>query len=183
MHILEALREDHDEMLELVARLLDLEEDDTERRNQIVQQLSDLLIPHARAEEAVLYNSLRMISASKELAMDSYMEHMEVEGLLRMLQVQELANFSWRETAGRLRTALEDHILKEESAVFSATEALFTNEEAEAMAEVFQEIKASASEKGLLGTTIDMVTNLMPPVLTDTIRDSWNNRQNRHRHL
>lgn len=174
MHICEVLRRDHSELKELAARVMDLEEEDIEQRNQLVQQLNDLFIPHARAEESVLYNSMRMIDLAKDLAMDCYRHHMEIEGLLRVLQVQDMANFNWRETAGRFRSALEDHILNEEVAVFSATESLFTEEEAEAMAEVFEEIKGATSEKGIFGTTLDMVTNLMPPLLTDTIRDTWN---------
>lgn len=174
MHISEALRRDHSELKELMARVMDLEEEDVEQRAQLVQQLGDLFVPHARAEEAVLYNSMRMIEAAKELAMECYRYHMEVEGLLRMLQVQEMANLNWKETAGRLRHALDEHILNEEAAVFAATEALFTDEEAEAMAEVFEELKGTTSEKGFLGTTLDMMTNLMPPALTDTIRDTWN---------
>ncbi|MGZ3770030.1 MAG: hemerythrin domain-containing protein [Bdellovibrio sp.] len=183
MHILNALRRDHDEVLELIDQILELDADDVETRNELVQQLSDVLIPHARAEEAVLYNSMRMIDAAKELAMDRYMEHMEIEALLRMLQVQELGNFNWKVTALRLRTALEDHILQEESAVFNATEALFTEQEAEAMCEVFLELKSVASEKSVWGTTLDMMTNLIPPGLTDTIKDTWNQRPQRNRHI
>lgn len=173
MHICEALRKDQTELRELITQLMELEDEDIERRNELVQQLGDLLVPHARAEEAVLYNSLRMIEAAKDLAMECYRHHMEVEGLLRMLQVQDMANFNWRETADRLQSALVDHISNEESAVFSATESLFTDEEAEAMAEVFEEIKGTTSEKGFIGTTLDMMTNLMPPRFTDTIRDTW----------
>lgn len=176
MHICEALRNDQNELKELISRLMELEEDEIEKRNELVQQLGDLFVPHARAEEAVLYNSFRMIEAAKDLAMECYRHHMEVEGLLRMLQVQDMANINWRETAGRLRSAIDEHIENEETAVFSATDALFTEEEAEVMAEVFDEIKGATCGKGFIGTTLDMMTNLMPPAFTDTIRDTWNQR-------
>ncbi|MGZ3773602.1 MAG: hemerythrin domain-containing protein [Pseudobdellovibrionaceae bacterium] len=174
MHICDALRNDQSDLKELVAKVLDVEEEETTLRNELIQQLIELLIPHQRAEEAVLYNSLRMIEASRELAMECYIRHMEIEGLLRILQVQDMANLNWRETAGRLQMAIDNHVINEELMVFSATETLFTDDEAEVMAEVFQEIKGTASAKGFLGTTFDMVTNLMPPAFTDTIRDTFN---------
>ncbi|KYG61862.1 hypothetical protein AZI87_01920 [Bdellovibrio bacteriovorus] len=178
MLIYEALRKDHDDVKELLARLLELDEtrEASKERSDLIEQIVEALIPHARAEEAVLYNSLRMLEASKDEAMHAYREHMEAEGLLRVLQVQDKANLPWKATARKLRQSLEHHIQEEEGHMFTTAQGLFTDEEAEAMTDEFLDMKMEVSEKGFMGTTLDMITNLMPPEMSDALR----NNNNRH---
>jgi hypothetical protein len=52
---------------------------------------------------------------------------------------------------------------------------LFTDQEAEMMGEVFTEMKPEIKDEGLLGTTIDMLANLMPPRLSNAFRSSSQN--------
>ncbi|KHD87355.1 MAG: hypothetical protein OM95_14725 [Bdellovibrio sp. ArHS] len=177
MLIYDALRKDHDEVKELLARLIELEETQTAspQRTKLIEQIVETLIPHARAEEAVLYNSLRMLKDSKDDAMHAYREHMEAEALLRVLQVQDKANMAWKTTARKLQSSLEHHIQEEENHLFMVAQGLFTDEEAEAMTDEFNDMKMEVSEKGFMGTTLDMITNLMPPAMSDALRSN-NNR-------
>lgn len=176
MQIYDALRNDHRELEDLLDRVMEVDEDDIEARSELIQQTRDVLIPYLRAEECVLYNSLRMIEQARELALRGYIEHMEAEAFLRMLQFQDLANINWRLTAGKLRASIKNHIFNLENQVFLASQSLFTDEEAEVMAEVYEENKRASGRKGLVGTTVEMVNNLLPPTLKDTIRETWNQR-------
>jgi hemerythrin superfamily protein len=167
MKIYDALKKDHEEVKELFADLLSLRDDDVEERKDIVKQIRDALIPHSRAEEAVFYNSIRAIDSGKSEVMHSYNEHMMAETLLRALQLETKVGAGWRSTAEKLREALDHHIQEEETKLFSAGRRLFTDDEAEMMGNAFENMKPEIREEGLLGTTVDMVKNLMPPRLKD----------------
>lgn len=176
MLIYEALRNDHNELKVLFSQLMELSDDDVEQRHRLIELIRDGLIPHARAEESVFYNSLRLMDNTKKIAMHAYKEHLEAESLLRMLQVQDKTHIKWRETAGKLRTAIEHHIYEEESQLFSVAQALFTNEEAIAMAEAFEKQKQEIKDKGFMGTTLEMISNLMPPTVSDNFKNRDSNR-------
>jgi hemerythrin superfamily protein len=169
MNIYEALQTDHEKVRGLLNELIALDEDN-DRRSFLIEQIRDELIPHSRAEEAVLYNSLRMLDSSKGIAMHGYAEHMEAEGLLRGLQAMDKFDTAWKTTAIKLKEALEHHIQDEESRIFSAARQTFTEEEAEAMAQTFEAMKPDIREEGLMKTTLDIVANLMPPRLSHRFR-------------
>lgn len=172
MAIYELLKADHEKVKGLLNELLSLQDDDSEGRKRLVQQIRDDLIPHSRAEESVFYNSLRTVDSAKDMAMHAYKEHMEAETLLRMLQVQDKTNMSWRGTAQKLKDALTHHISEEEGHMFEKARNSFTAEEAQMMGDAFQKLKPEIREEGLMGTTWDMIANMMPPRFSDNFRKS-----------
>ncbi len=167
MLIYDALKNDHNEVKQLLNQLVSLPENDENRHGPLIEKIRDALIPHSRAEEAVFYNSLRAVDMSKKIALHGYVEHMQAETLLRTLQVKGKIDADWLSTAKELKASLEHHIAEEESEMFVAGRALFTNEEAQAMATAFEKMKPEIREEGIMGTTIEMIKNLMPPRLTD----------------
>ena len=170
MLIYDALKKDHEKVKALMTELCSLEAKDDSRRHQLIETIRDELVPHSRAEESVFYNSLRAIDAAKDIVMHGYGEHMEAESLLRALQVADKIDLAWKETARKLKTALEHHIQEEETKIFSVARQLFTKEEAEMMAEAFEQLKPEVKEEGFLRTTLDMVANLMPPRFAASLR-------------
>ncbi|WII71479.1 hemerythrin domain-containing protein [Bdellovibrio sp. 22V] len=171
MEIYEALRKDHDTIKQLFRDLLSLRDDDTKNRKALIEQIRDELIPHARAEETVFYNSLRELKLTKELAVDGYREHIEAEALLRLMQLQDKANMDWKATAAKLQQALEHHIQEEETRFFEAARSNFTREEAEMFAAAFEKLKPKIREQSIMGTTLDMVANMMPPRFSGIFRN------------
>lgn len=171
MRIYEALKQDHDKVKELLTRLVALPEGHTDKKTELLGQIRDELIPHARAEEAVFYNSLRLLDETKSLAMHGYREHMEAETLLRTLQAEDLVNMDWKSTALKLKEALEHHIEEEEGEMFQAAQQLFTEEEAEIINEAFQKMKPEVKEEGFMKNTLEMIKNMMPPRLTDALSE------------
>ncbi len=170
MLIYEQLKKDHQLIKKLLNQLVALNDDDQEQRNRLVAQISDELIPHARAEESVLYNSLRMLDMAKDMAMHGYKEHMEAEGYLRALQAQSKLVGDWKKTAIKLKESLEHHIEEEEGKIFSMSRQLFTQQEAEMMCEAFMELKPKSRDQGMMKNTMDLVANLMPPRFTSSLR-------------
>lgn len=172
MEIYDVLKKDHETVRGLLAQLLSLGEEEEEQRHELVSQIRDALIPHARAEESVFYNSLRSVESAKDMTMHAFREHLEAEAVLRLLQLEDKTNMDWRETAQKLKTALEHHIQEEEGLMFEKARNHFTSEEAQMMATAFEKMKPEIKEQGLAGTTWEMLANLMPPRFTDSFRKS-----------
>ncbi len=170
MQIYNALAKDHEKLKELLNELVSLDEKDNESRHDLVQEIRDELVPHSRAEESILYNSMRALEEGQSEAMHGYTEHMEAEALLRTLQVAEKIDMGWKQTATKLKDALEHHIEEEESEIFATARELFTNEEAEMMGDAFERIKPQIRDESFVKTSMEMVLNLMPPRLVNKLR-------------
>lgn len=167
MNIYNLLKNDHSRVLQILEQLQNLPKD-SPQRHALVRKVRDELIPHARAEEAVLYNSLRTLNVDH--IMDSYQEHIESEALLRTLQLKIKVDMEWQKTALHLKTSLESHIHDEESRLFGLCEQHFSYQESLMLAQAFQKMKAHVQKEGLMGTTIDLILNLMPPRLAEPLR-------------
>lgn len=170
MRIYEALIEDHNKVKDLLARLVALNEGDEEERKSLIEQIRDELVPHARAEEAVFYNSIRAINTAQDLVWHGYEEHMEAEALLRTLQAADKIDADSKKIAKKLKDAVEHHIKEEEERIIPVAQQLFTDQEAEVMAEAFEEMKPDVKEGNIMQTTLDMVANMMPPRLAAPLR-------------
>lgn len=167
MNIYEILKEEHVKVLGLVDELIAAEKSDPTKRERLVEQIRNELIPHARAEEAILYNSMRDIAATKDVVGHAYREHMEAEAVLRSLQVSDKLNLSWVSGAKKLKEALSHHIDEEEGEVFGAAKKVFTEEEATVMGDVFKRMKPMIKEQSFFGQSVDMIVNMMPTRLRD----------------
>lgn len=163
MHIFEALIKDHEVVKDLLDELVNLDDNDTESRHDLVSSIADELIPHSRAEEAILYNSMRSLKVGEEKVMHSYKEHMEAETLLRSLQVKDRIGLDWKTTARKLKDALEHHIAEEEGQLFALVHQTMTTKETQALGQLFLDMKPKYQEEGFLRNTVEMVANLLPP--------------------
>lgn len=170
MLIYEMLKNDHNKVKGLLNDLLQVTADD-ERRSALIDQIRDEIVPHSRAEESVFYNSLRALDASKDLVMHGYQEHVEIEALLRTLQLKDIVDANWRKTALKLKENLEHHINEEETKIFSAAKSLFTEEEAIMMGYAFEELKPEIKDENFMQTTFDLMVNLMPPRFTPQLKN------------
>lgn len=165
MNIYDDLKQDHQKVKALLADLSSAET--AEERRQLVTEIRDLLVPHSRAEEAVLYNTLREFDQSKEVVAHSYQEHVKAETLLRALQVTETVALNWKTGVDKLREDLEHHIEEEEDKVFSAAKRLLAEEEAVQMGKAFRQLKPEIGA-GILSSQVTLMANLMPPRLRDS---------------
>ncbi len=161
MAIYDALIKDHRKVTELLNELVMLDEGG-DAHSALIDQIRDELIPHARAEEAVLYNSLRSLDEAKEIVMHGYQEHVEAETLLRTLQAKDKIDLDWKDTARKLRSTIAHHIEEEEGKIFNVAKQLFTSEESDMMEEAFETLKPDIKEEGMMKTSLELITNLMP---------------------
>lgn len=167
--IYKALENDHQELKNLLSELVDLEENDS-YREVVIENINTLLTSHSRAEESVLYNSMRAM-ADSDVVMHSYKEHMEAEAKLRKLQLKEVSGADWTTVATELRDALLHHIDEEEHDVFNEARKIFSKQEAEQMGEAFLTLQSQIRDQGFLKNSFDLVVNLMPPRFIDKVKN------------
>ena len=161
MLIYDALKKDHEKLKPLLAELV-RQENGKKSPTALIAKIRDELIPHSRAEEAVFYNSLRTIDGAGGLVAHGYMEHMEAEAMLRTLQAIDLVDMKWTALAQIFKDGIEHHIQEEESDIFAAAKVVLAEEEAEMMAEAFEELKPQILEGSFVQTTMELDANLMP---------------------
>lgn len=162
MDIYSILKSDHEKVKEKLSELIKLDAED-DYREVLIEQIKTELIPHARAEESVLYNSMRAIASDNSSVLHSFKEHMDAEALLRALQVKDKTNLDWKETAIKLKDALEHHIKEEEGKIFAEAQTMFSTEEAEMMGTAFEKLKLDVADHGFIRGSFDLIVNLMPP--------------------
>jgi hemerythrin superfamily protein len=171
MLIYDALKKDHEKIKPLLKELVESAKADEDTRERIIQEIRDELIPHARAEEAVFYNSLRTIDGAKELIVHGYGEHMEAEAVLRSLQAMEVVNADWTKLAVKLKDDLEHHIKEEEEVIFEAAKQVLAVEEAQMMAVAFEQMKPEIRQGSFMQNTLDLIANVMPQRFSEPLRN------------
>lgn len=174
MDIYNALIKDHEELKTMLKELIALDDND-QYREVLIDNISTLLMSHARAEESVLYNSIRAISDSEKV-MHGYKEHMEAEAGLRKLQLKDLTGTNWTTAAQDLLESLTHHIAEEESDIFAEARKIFSDEEAQQMGHAFLTLQNEVKNQGALKNSFDMVVNLMPPRFVDKIKNLGTDR-------
>lgn len=169
--IYDALKKDHRKVEGLLERLVHSADADDATRTSLIEQIRDELIPHARAEEAVFYNSLSTIPEAKGLIRHGYAEHMEAETLLRTLQGLNSVNAEWTTVAKKLRDGILHHIEEEEGEIFTAAQQLLVEEEVVLMAEAFEELKVKIGDGGMITSTLELIANMMPERFATPLRN------------
>ena len=172
MNILDVIKNDHDRVRALLARLINNEESAPEKRTDIIRRIRDEVIPHARAEEAVLYNGMRTADAPTDMVYHGFKEHAEIDVLLRSLEAVDNFNTKgWTILAEKLQEELNHHMGEEESDLFPQVKATFDETQLEEMAIRFKELKPQIREEGALKNSLDFVANLIPPHMIESIKE------------
>lgn len=162
MNIYQVLHKDHKKVTELLNQLVVCSKSDNEKWKSLVDRIRDELIPHSRAEEAVFYNAIREVNPESGVIFHSYTEHAKIEADLRTLQAVKAADFNWTELTKKLRKDVLHHIEEEEGEVFPAAQKIFTEEEALMIGNAFKHLKPAVKEQSFVGTTLDLISNLLP---------------------
>ena len=159
MTIYEALKKDHREVDGLLEKLTNAET--AEARRTCLEQIRDALIPHARAEEAVFYNTLRDLGETKADVSHAYREHLKIETLLRGLQVSESVALNWQNGVKALKEAITHHVQEEETNIFEAAKKALIPGEDEAIGKAFAKLKPQMGA-GVMASNVELVANLLP---------------------
>ncbi|MEO5971594.1 MAG: hemerythrin domain-containing protein [Bdellovibrionia bacterium] len=179
MNIYDALHKDHEKLHGLLDDLVHAAQSDHEKCKGLVDQIRDELVPHSRAEEAVFYNAIRELNMDKGIVVNSYAEHAKAEADLRTLQVMKEVDINSVALAKQLRKDVLHHIKDEENKVFTVAKKLFTFEEAKMIGKAFSQLKPTVKDQSFIGTSLDLIANLLPPRLMEGFRRTFMGKEKR----
>lgn len=162
MLIYDILKKDHQVVLDLLKRMEESSENAIKLRMDLLGRFRNELIPHTRAEEKVLYDTLKEINETEDIALEAYEEHHAVELILRELEAIEPSDERWKAKLNVLKENLEHHIEEEEGEMFDYAQQVLAPEEAEMMAEAFKNLKADVSEGSIVQSALEKIAEFMP---------------------
>lgn len=149
-NILEQLKTEHDEVKKLFKTAEDCEDN---QRSDILQQIKEELIPHARGEEKTIYSLLKERlddeQSSEEditLANEAYEEHRVADQLLKELERMDTTDEKWPALLKVFKENVEHHIKEEEQELFKLIKKHFTNENLNELKTVYMSVKETYSE-------------------------------------
>ena len=177
MDIYHLIKADHDKMKTLLRRLVAASKADDPHWKELLTEIRDELVPHSRAEEAVLYNSMRELKVADTKVVHSYAEHLEAEAILRSMQAMSAVDVNWTLAAAKLKECLKHHMKEEEDELLPRAQECFSKEEAASMAEAFMAMKPQVKHESAIQNTLDLVVNMMPPRLVDAFKSLSNNTE------
>jgi hypothetical protein len=115
MDVLDTLKEEHDAVQELLAKLVDSEK--AAERTALVKKIKAALVPHSRAEEKVVYDAILAVRGDKDAKIDGnegYFEHAHADMALKKLAAIKLATSPEFTAAAKVLKELVDHHIQEE---------------------------------------------------------------------
>ncbi len=142
MDILDKLKLEHDEVLDLLADLVDT--DNARERKAIFKKIKSALVPHERAEEKVVYDA---IIAQKDRSQqvdgeEGYLEHdLADKTLVTMGKIANAGSPEFTAAAKVLKELLEHHIREEERNIWRDVRDRFDADERMAMNRRFEAAK------------------------------------------
>jgi hemerythrin superfamily protein len=140
--ILTTLKQEHDEVKQLLSQLQDAEA--TAERRRLVEEIKAALVPHTKAEEKVVYDAVIALR-DKEAKQDGYEGYLEHEWasktLLRLAAAS--ANSPEHHAAGKvLKELVDHHIEEEETNIWKDVKEHFSDERRMQMNAAFLKAKA-----------------------------------------
>lgn len=145
MDIYELLKKDHRKVDQLFSKIKKhLEEKDFSSASDLFEEMKIELGSHAKAEEEVFYEPLRQASRGEkdlDLVGEAKEEHHVVALLLNELSRLDVSEEEWKAKLTVLSEMVEHHVEEEEEEVFKRAKRLFSDEDAEQMAENMKNLK------------------------------------------
>jgi hypothetical protein len=117
--VLDTLKEEHDEVQQLLAKLVDSE--NAAARGALVKKIKAALVPHTRAEEKVVYDAIlaKRDKAAKIDGNEGYLEHAHADMALKKLaSIKPATSPAFTAAAKVLKELVEHHVKEEERNVW-----------------------------------------------------------------
>lgn len=115
MDVFEILKQDHQEMSQMMSDLLEADEDE---REGLFFQLSEELNKHMNLEEKYFYPPLESPEETSDLISDARDEHDEIRQLLQELEEEDIESDEWLSKLEELQEAKDHHVDEEEKELF-----------------------------------------------------------------
>lgn len=130
MDILDKLHEEHEEVKALLKQLVESESAPT--RKSLLKKVKLALVPHARAEEKVVYDPILRLKdkEAKINGEEGYLEHALADKMvLTLSKIRNATSPEFTAAAKVLKELIEHHIKEEESDIWKDVREYFDDEE------------------------------------------------------
>ncbi len=151
MLIYEVLKKDHQKLQNIMDEIDETANqpaaEQESGRSKLLGTMKNILLAHAKTEEAIFYKSIIDQPATHDLTMEALEEHKQAERLL--LELEDLApgDERWMSKFKTLRAGIEHHIEEEEKEMFKKAKKVLTKDEAEEMGSEFKDLKVEVMEE------------------------------------
>ena len=142
MDILEKLKDEHDQVKELLGKLT--ESENAAERASLAKQIKAALVPHTKAEEKVVYDAVLALKDkdAKTNGHEGYLEHHHADLALRkLLSVRPATGPEFAAAAKVLKELVEHHLDEEERNVWRDVRENFDSDERIEMNRAFEAAK------------------------------------------
>jgi hypothetical protein len=140
--ILDTLKKEHDEVGDMLKRLVDSES--VSERRALVKKIKAALIPHMKAEQKVVYDAVIALRPkdAKTHGEEGYIEHkLAAESLQLLGKISNAASPEFLAAAKVLKELIEHHVQEEERDIWADMRAHFDADERAAMNKRFEQAK------------------------------------------
>ena len=141
MTILNLLKEDHDEVKDLLEQMCNTTERAAKKRQQLFEQTKNALMAHSHAEDATFYQPLLKDGDDPDMLLEAEVEHQVVERLLNDIEQTEPSDEKWLAKVTVLSELVKHHVKEEEGEIFKLARKTFERKELDAMGERFEQAK------------------------------------------
>jgi hemerythrin superfamily protein len=140
--ILELLRKDHDEVEDLLDKLVE-SRNGTERKS-LLKKIKGALVPHVRAEEKVVYDAVMAVKGRKEAedGEEGYLEHGLADRMLATLgKTSGAMSPEFSAAAKVLKELVLHHVREEENNIWPDVREHFSDSDRAEMGKKFRQAK------------------------------------------
>lgn len=118
-NILEILKEEHIEILQLLNRIERTQ--DLKTKTHVYKEVKQKIYAHMEAEELTLYENLKEQKNENAslLAEDAEFEHRQIKDSFEILEGLEFNSEDWVEMFQDIKSSIEEHVEFEESTLFA----------------------------------------------------------------
>jgi hemerythrin superfamily protein len=131
--ILDTLQTEHDEVQELLEKLVD--SDGAREQRQLVEKIKRALVPHTKAEEKVVYDAVLALRGrdAKIDGNEGYIEHGLADATLKKLDKLTANTPEFKAAAKVLKELIDHHVKEEERNIWAQVKENFSDEQRERM--------------------------------------------------
>jgi hemerythrin-like domain-containing protein len=147
MDAITMLKNDHDKVKELLARLESTTERGVKTREELFATIKGELTVHETIEEEIFYPALKEHPKAKELVLEGYEEHHVVDTVMAELEGLDVSDETWGAKATVMKENVEHHIEEEEGEMFKQARQVFDRQELDDLGARMAERKASAQQE------------------------------------
>lgn len=130
---------EHAEVSTLMKRVAGTME--AQEREKLFPEIRRNLLAHARGEEEEFYPVLREHPEVAELVSQCLDEHKEIEQYLDRLDVNDKSTREWGDAFEQMMSAVENHVEREENALFPKAKDLLESQQAKDMEGRFEQVE------------------------------------------